>query len=222
MGSPSILVEPAPQDTCQRASCSWWATPPFWWPPPRAAPGTCTTRYMSELQSCTPKHVTEYVKHIVQLRKRTLAVTFLSLIKSASAPIASEKRACLCFKYMYVYWIFVHDQEGASLLPISDHCISCWLLYCKMSTKGNSVMQKSAVFHSVLCSVTDPCLWLKDPDSIIFVIEHQEANKKKFYKVFLLITFWRYIYIIFQRYKVQKQSQNSRNQGFFLTIFAWR
>ncbi len=35
-----------------------------------------------------------------------------------------------------------------------------------------------------------------------------------FYKVFLLITFWRYIYIIFQKEKVQKKSQNSRDQGF--------
>ncbi len=33
-------------------------------------------------------------------------------------------------------------------------------------------------------------------------------------KVFLLITFWRYIYIIFQRWKVKKNSQNRRNQGF--------
>ncbi len=35
-----------------------------------------------------------------------------------------------------------------------------------------------------------------------------------FPKVFLLITFWRYIMIIFQRWKVQEKSQNSKNQGF--------
>ncbi len=35
---------------------------------------------------------------------------------------------------------------------------------------------------------------------------------------FLLITFWRYNYIIFQRLKVQKKSQNSRNQGFLLFL----
>jgi hypothetical protein len=53
-----------------------------------------------------------------------------------------------------------------------------------------------------------------DPDAAIFVIDLQEANKKLiFYKVFLLITFGRYIYIIFQRQKVQKKAQNSRNQG---------
>ncbi len=33
-------------------------------------------------------------------------------------------------------------------------------------------------------------------------------------KVFLHITFWRYIFIIFQRQKVKKKSQNSRNQDF--------
>ena len=32
--------------------------------------------------------------------------------------------------------------------------------------------------------------------------------------IFLLITFWRYIYIIFQRQKVIKKSQNNRNKGF--------
>ncbi len=39
-----------------------------------------------------------------------------------------------------------------------------------------------------------------DPDTAIFVIDLQDANKKLIKKeVFLLITFWRYIYIIFQR-----------------------
>ncbi len=50
---------------------------------------------------------------------------------------------------------------------------------------------------------TDPCLWLMivDPDPAFFVIDLQDANKKQFfvYTFFLLITFWRYIYIIFQR-----------------------
>jgi len=56
----------------------------------------------------------------------------------------------------------------------------------------------------------DPCLWLMDPDSdpgpdadpdsFIFIIDLQDANKKRIYKkVFLHSTFWRYFYIIFQR-----------------------
>ncbi len=40
-----------------------------------------------------------------------------------------------------------------------------------------------------------------DPDLAIFVINLQDATKNWviFYRVFLLITFLRYIYIIFQR-----------------------
>jgi hypothetical protein len=44
----------------------------------------------------------------------------------------------------------------------------------------------------------------------------QKTNLKK---VFLLISLWRYIYIIFQRQKVQKKSQNNRNQGF--SYYYW-
>ncbi len=38
-----------------------------------------------------------------------------------------------------------------------------------------------------------------DTDPVIFVIDLQDANKKLFKQFFLLITFLRYIYIIFQR-----------------------
>ncbi len=38
-----------------------------------------------------------------------------------------------------------------------------------------------------------------DPDPAIFIIDLQDANKKLILKKILLITFWRYIYIIFQR-----------------------
>ncbi len=47
---------------------------------------------------------------------------------------------------------------------------------------------------------TDPCLWLMDPDPAMD-------------SVFLLITFWRYIYIIFKDKKSYK-SQKSKNQEF--------
>ncbi len=63
-------------------------------------------------------------------------------------------------------------------------------------------------------------LWLMDPDhdSVqdpdIFVTDLQHHNKKLIKKVFLLITFWRYIYIIFRREKVKKNSQYSRSQVF--------
>jgi hypothetical protein len=63
-----------------------------------------------------------------------------------------------------------------------------------------------------------PCLWLMDPDSepdpAVFVIDIQDASKKLIYlkKFFLLISFWKYG--TFSKIKVEKKSQNSRNQGF--------
>ncbi len=72
-------------------------------------------------------------------------------------------------------------------------------------------------------------LWLMDPDSdpdpAIFVIDLQDVNKK-LKNIIMLITFWRYIYIIFQRQNVQKKSYNIRNLGFFyyfcLMIEGWK
>ncbi len=42
---------------------------------------------------------------------------------------------------------------------------------------------------------------IRDPDPAIFVIDLQDASKKQIFltQLFLLFTFWRYIYIIFQR-----------------------
>ncbi len=60
----------------------------------------------------------------------------------------------------------------------------------------------------------DPWLWPMDPDPAIFVLDPRDANKNYFFYVFLPITFWKYIYIIFLREKVIKKSQNSRNQSF--------
>ncbi len=61
----------------------------------------------------------------------------------------------------------------------------------------------------------DQCLWPMDPDPAFFVIDLQDTNTKVFFfEVFLLIAFLRYIYIIFQREKVIRKSQNNRNQGF--------
>ncbi len=58
----------------------------------------------------------------------------------------------------------------------------------------------------------DKYLWLMDPDPVIFVNDLQDINKN--FQVFLLITFWMYIFIIFQRYKVIKKSQIGRNHCF--------
>ncbi len=54
-----------------------------------------------------------------------------------------------------------------------------------------------------------------DPDPATFDTDlsrrQQKANLKK---VYLLIIFWWYIYIIFQIKIVKKKSQNGRDQGF--------
>ncbi len=52
-------------------------------------------------------------------------------------------------------------------------------------------------------------LWLMDPDPAIFVsdLQFKTSTTKKNFKLFLLITFWRYK-------KVIKKSQSSRNQCF--------
>jgi hypothetical protein len=57
-----------------------------------------------------------------------------------------------------------------------------------------------------------------DPDPAIFVINLQDANKSCLKKVFLLFTFWRYIYIIFKRWKVKKKSQKVRIKVFLLLL----
>ncbi len=50
---------------------------------------------------------------------------------------------------------------------------------------------------------------------LFYVIDLQEINQEiSFLNVFLLFTFWRYIYITFQRLIVQMELQNSRNQGY--------
>ncbi len=55
-------------------------------------------------------------------------------------------------------------------------------------------------------------IWALDPT--IFVRDFQDINQKN---CFLLFTFWRYICSILHRQKVKKQSENSRNQSFFLS-----
>ncbi len=89
------------------------------------------------------------------------------------------------------------------------------------------------IYGNIKISVADPWHFGVDPDRSMhltnvsgcgygsgcgsFYFHHwpsrcqQTTNKKK---VFLHITFWRYFYIIFQRLKVKKKSQNSRNKGF--------
>jgi hypothetical protein len=60
-----------------------------------------------------------------------------------------------------------------------------------------------------------------DPDPAIFVIDLQVANKKIIFKQISAHYFLKVHLHHFSKIKSrQKESQNSRNQGVFLTIFA--
>jgi hypothetical protein len=59
-----------------------------------------------------------------------------------------------------------------------------------------------------------------DPDPSIFVIDLQDASKNQFFNTsFFANDFLKLHLHHFSKIKIQKESQNSRNQG-FLTIFA--
>ncbi len=63
----------------------------------------------------------------------------------------------------------------------------------------------------------DPCLWLMDPDPdpAFSVVDLQDANKKQiFYFIFSAYYFLKIHIHLFSKIKSQKESQNSRNQGF--------
>ncbi len=67
----------------------------------------------------------------------------------------------------------------------------------------------------------DPCLWLMvririlDPDPAIFVIDLQNASKKQiFHTIFSAYYFSKVHLLHFSKINSQKESQNSRNQGF--------
>ncbi len=73
----------------------------------------------------------------------------------------------------------------------------------------------------------DPCLWQMDPDAdpdpAIFVTDHQDSNKKTniFLRVFLLLTFWRYIYIIFKDKKSKRSHKAVGIKVFITTVLLF-
>ncbi len=63
----------------------------------------------------------------------------------------------------------------------------------------------------------DPCLWLMDPDPdpSIFLIDLQDASKNQFFNtIFSAYNFLKLHLHHFSKIKIQKESQNRRNQGF--------
>ncbi len=63
----------------------------------------------------------------------------------------------------------------------------------------------------------DPCLWPMDPDPdpAIFVIDLQDASKKLIFNTIFSAYYFLKVHLHhFSKIKSQKESQNSRNQGF--------
>jgi hypothetical protein len=87
--------------------------------------------------------------------------------------------------------------------------------------KSKAIYTAVLRIHDILVWIlsADPCLWLLDPDTepSIFITDLKDANKQlvkkisAYYFLKVLLVF----YIIFLRQKVNKKSQNSRNQVFF-------
>ena len=96
-------------------------------------------------------------------------------------------------KRKYIKQWLTHKYRNSTGIPLPDkQCCGSMTFWCG-SGSG------------------DPCIWLMDPDPCIFINDIQDGCKNK---IFLLLSFWRYFYIIFQSWKSQKESQNCRNQCF--------
>ncbi len=121
------------------------------------------------------------------------------------------------------------DDPGRCLVPVvviafgwirSTSPFRCWrsaqfLHSLAHLGSGSSPQQLCAPCHSAGSSVPDTWHFGVDPDPAIFVIDLQDANMKLiFLTSFSAYYSLRYIYIIFKDKKIQKKSQNSRNQGF--------
>ena len=66
----------------------------------------------------------------------------------------------------------------------------------------------------------DPCQWLMDPDPAIFVIYLQDANKKLIFNTIFSAYYFLKVHLHnFSKIKSQKESQNSKNQGFSYYFF---
>jgi hypothetical protein len=60
-----------------------------------------------------------------------------------------------------------------------------------------------------------------DPDPAIFVIDLQDASKKIIFNTIFSASYFLKVHLHnFSKIKSKKESQNSRTQGVFLTIFA--
>ncbi len=131
------------------------------------------------------------------------------------------------------HWTHHKNGTGTLIAWYHDNSISnqFYLPYCEICVRGynNCDMQPYLNLWKKQCcgSMTfwggsgsgsaDPCLWLMDPDPdpAIFVIDLQDASKKLiFHTIFSAYYFLKLHLHHYSKIKSQKESQNSRNQGF--------
>ncbi len=123
-------------------------------------------------------------------------------MQSSIETIFRNLRQTFCIPFCLIFWIMEWCHVVCKM-----QCCGYMTFWCGSRSGSGSA---------------DPCLWLIDPDPAIFVVDLQDANKKVIFllKVFLLIIFGRYIYIIFKE-KKWKRSHKAVGIKVFLTIFDW-
>ncbi len=108
-------------------------------------------------------------------------------------------------------WLAIRYKKNTEFFYEHICTLRCFsfLFFCSQITQYINNNKNCCPFLQCCRSMTfwcgsgsgGPCLWPVDPDPAIFVIDLQDANKKLIFLFlfFLLLTFWRYIYIIFHR-----------------------
>jgi hypothetical protein len=126
-------------------------------------------------------------------RVRTLDPTFCAMYRNLGNTSFLLSLICFCCGFLFRL-VFLLDSLRNVFFSFSVYRSSVRI--CTWSII--SVFR----IHDILVwtGSADPCLWLidPDPDPAFLSLTFKRLTKNSFFhKVFLLITFWRYIYIIF-------------------------
>ncbi len=111
----------------------------------------------------------------------------------------------VCFAYDVSYRLLIYFPPGP---------------YCLGSTHDNGITWHFGVDPDPPIHASDKWIRIRiririlDPDAATFVIDLQDANKKLIKKIFFPLYFLKVHLHNFSKIKSQKESQNSRNQGF--------
>jgi hypothetical protein len=102
---------------------------------------------------------------------------------------------------------------------MASFCLLCTCIQNDQAESG-CYCQHKLFFHlewdvKLIGSVADPWHFGVDPDPANFIIDLQDANKNKFFKTIFSAYYFLKVHLHhFSKIKSQKQSLNSRNQGF--------